>query len=306
MPANDPDFAWTMYLGGTLCICGCCWAANQCIVQRALAASEAWHARMGIVFTDYLKFLLPLIIIVPGLLAPKLLPNLEKPDLVFPRLVETLLPRGLVGLVMAGLIAAVMGHVSGAINSCTTIATIDFYLPWKRVRGRGREASDADAVKFGRVFGVVIVVFGVFWAEVLSKHADKPIFLYLLAAYGYFTPGIATMFLLGILWRRTTQAGAMAAGLLTIPLSIGLRLGFPKLPFQNRTGIVFWTCMLTCAIVSLVTKANTDEELKGLFWTRDSLRLPAELRQQMQGLRNPLVWWAIVTAVVLFFYIRFA
>jgi SSS family solute:Na+ symporter len=259
---------------------------------------------MGIVFTDYLKFFLPLIIIVPGLLAPTLLPKLEKPDLVFPTLVETLLPRGLVGLVMAGLIAAVMGHTSGAINSCTTIATIDFYVPWKR--RRGREPSDGDSLRFGQFFGIVIVVIGIFWAEILSSHAKKPIFLYLLNAYGYFTPGIATMFLLGILWKRTTQAGAMTAGLLTIPLSLVLQFTFPNLPFQNRTGIVFWTCMLTCAVVSLATNPKPAEELKGLIWTKDSLRLPPDQRHQMRGLRNPFLWWSLITAAVLFFYIRFA
>src|SRR4029453_8177737 len=87
LPASDPDFPWTMYLGGTLCISTFYCAANQFIVQRALAAKDEWHARIGVVFTMYLKFLLPLIIIIPGLVAPKLFPNLERADLVFPTLV---------------------------------------------------------------------------------------------------------------------------------------------------------------------------------------------------------------------------
>jgi SSS family solute:Na+ symporter len=306
LPASDPDFPWTMYLGGTLCISVFYCAANQFIVQRALAAKDEWHARMGVVFTMYLKFLMPLIIIVPGLVAPKLFPNLPKPDLVFPTLVENLLPTGLVGLVMAGLIAAVMGHTSGAINSCTTIATIDFYLPWKKGRAAVEGATDRQAVQFGRSFGIAVIVVGIVGAEVLTQHSKKPIFLYLLNAYGYFTPGIATMFLLGILWKRTTTAGAMAAGLLTIPMSLALQWIFPRLAFQNRTGIVFWTCMITCAVVSLCTKPKSDEELKGLIWTRDSLRLPQEQRDRYRGIRRPFLWWAIITAVVLFFYIRYA
>ena len=334
LPASDPDFPWTMYLGGTLCISVFYCAANPFIVQRALAAKDEWHARMGVVFTMYLKFLLPLIIIVPGLVAPRLFPNLERPDLVFPTLVENLLPTGLVGLVMAGLIAAVMGHTSGAINSCTTIATMDFYVPWKRRRamapvefelvgtGTGggalpdvppdapREAdSHADeqaAVRFGRLFGIGVILVGILGAELLTHHSKKPIFLYLLNAYGYFTPGIATMFLLGILWRRTTTAGALAAGLLTIPLSLALQWTFKGLAFQNRTGIVFWTCMAVCALVSLMTTPKSEAELKGLIWTRDSLRLPPEERAKNRGLRRPVIWWAIVTAAVLFFYIRYA
>ena len=86
MPADDPDFPWTMYLGGVICISVFYCAANQFIVQRTLAARNEWHARMGVVFADYLKFLMPLVIIVPGLMAPKLYPNLERADLVFPTL----------------------------------------------------------------------------------------------------------------------------------------------------------------------------------------------------------------------------
>jgi Na+/proline symporter len=272
-----------------------------------------------------------------------------------------LLPTGLIGLVMAGLIAAVMGHTSGAINSCTTIATIDFYLPYKRWRAEqeqrtaaaaaaapaavvvgagvgggvgvgdggggingpgetdsvpqyeradvpkaGEGATDAQAVRFGRLFGIAVIVVGILCAELLTQHSKKPIFLYLLDAYGYFTPGIATMFLLGILWKRTTVAGALAAGLLTIPLSLALKWMWPSLAFQNRTGIVFWTCMITCAIVSLCTTPKPEAELKGLIWTKDSLRLPPEERHKYRGLRRPFFWWAIITVVVLFFYVRYA
>ncbi len=300
MPANDPDFPWTMYLGGVVCISVFYCAANQFIVQRTLAAKNEWHARMGVVFADYLKFLMPLVIIVPGLLAPKLFPRLERPDLVFPTLVENLLPPGLVGLVMAALIAAVMSHVSGAINSCTTIATIDFYLPFVN-----RRASEAQAVRFGRMAGIAVVLLGIYWADVLVSHKDKPVFLYLLNAYGYFTPGIATMFLLGILWKRTTHAGAMAAGMLTIPLSLTIEWFFPKMPFFNRTGIVFWVCMAACASVSLLTDPKPDAELVGLIWNKESLFLPVEQRKQSTTLRSPLLWWAIVTVAVLVFYLRF-
>jgi solute:Na+ symporter, SSS family len=305
LPASDPDFPWTMYLGGTLCISTFYCAANQFIVQRALAAKDEWHARMGIVFTDYLKFLMPLIIIVPGLVARQMIPDLPRADLVFPTLVEKLLPAGLIGLVMAGLIAAVMGHTSGAINSVTTIATIDFYLPWTQWRGRASD-GDRQAVRFGRIFGVLAIIAGVICAELLTQHSKKPIFLYLLNAYGYFTPGIATMFLLGILWKRTTTAGALTAGALTIPLSLALQWSFPKLAFQNRTGIVFWSCMIACVVVSLLTPAAPDEQLKGLIWTVDSLKMPPEQREKYRGLRRPVLWWAIITAVVVFFYIRYA
>jgi SSS family solute:Na+ symporter len=315
LPATDPDFPWTQFLGASICISTFYNATNQFIVQRALAARDESHARRGIVFAQYLTFLMPLIIIVPGLAAKKLFPALEKPDLVFPKLVKELLPTGLIGLVMAGLVAAVMSHISGAVNSCTTIAAIDFYIPfmqWRRkhmilASGHGKLADEGDdkTVRFGRIVGIVIIVLGIIWAQVLMKHSNRPIFIYLLNAYGYFAPGIATMFLMGILWKRTTQAGALTAGLLTVPLSLLLESAFPKMPFLNRTGVVFWICMAVCAIVSLFTKSKSESELKGLIWNKESLFLPPEQRALMRGLRRPIIWWALVMALVLYFFIRY-
>lgn len=301
LPANDPDFPWTMYLGGLLCISIFYNATNQFIVQRTLAAKNEWHARMGVIFADYLKFLIPMLIIIPALVAPKIFPDLEKPDLLFSLLVEHLLPTGLVGLVMAGLIAAVMSHLSGAINSCTTILTIDVYLPYIRPT-----ATEAESVRFGRITGVLVIILGILCTGILVLYSEKPIFIYLLNAYGLFTPGIATMFLMGIFWKGTTHAGALTAGILTIPLSMLVEYLFPEMPFFNRTGIVFWSCMITCILVSLVSKRKSDVELEGMIWNRDSLSLPAEQRNQQKGLKNPFIWWAIVTLMVIYFYIRFA
>lgn len=301
LPADDPAFPWTMYLGGAICISVFYCATNQFIVQRTLAAKDQWHARMGVIFADYLKFLIPFMIIGPALVAQKLFPDLEKPDLIFPTLVKNILPSGLVGLVMAGLIAAIMSHLSGAINSCTTILTMDVYLPYFK-----KDATDAESLKFGRLSGVVIIALGIICTGLLISHSDKPVFLYLLSAYGLFTPGIATMFLMGILWKKTTHAGALAAGLLTIPMSFGMEYLFPDMPFYNRTGIVFWTCMVTCTVVSLFTKRKSDEELVGLIWTRKSLEIPPEEKEQNRGFRNPVIYWAIVTGAVLFFFIKYA
>ncbi len=300
LPYDDPNFPWTQFLGGGLSISVFYCATNQFIVQRVLAAKDEWHARMGVVFTDYLKLLLPLIIVVPGLMAPVLFPNLKNSDQAFPTLVENLLPHGLVGLVMAGLIAAIMSHVSGALNSCTTIATMDFYVPYF-----GTNKTERQAVSFGKAVGVVTLILGITWAGLLTRFSDRPIFIYLMDAYGYFAPGIAAMFILGIFWKRATHAGALAAGALTIPLSIAMHEVFPLFPFANRTGVVFWACIVLGVIVSLMTKPKTDEELEGLIWNKESLVLPKESRQQMRGLKNPAIWWAVVTGIVLFFYVRY-
>lgn len=298
LPANDPDFPWTMLLGGSICISVFYCAANQFIVQRVLAAKDEWHARMGVVFTQYLKFLLPLLIVVPGLLGPLLYPKLAKADLIFPTLVANLLPSGLVGLVLAGLVAAVMSHVSGALNSATTILTIDFYQVWKR------DASEEAAVKFGQWSCVVITVLGMAAAEVLTAHSNKPVFLYLLSAYGLVTPGMATMFLVGIFWRRATQAGALTAGVLTIVLSTTLKLLYPDMPFFNRTGIVFWCCIVACVLVSLFTRPVHPDRLVGMIWSPSSMRLIGGSKTRIY--QRPVIWWAIITIIVLSFYVRYS
>ena len=300
LPASDPDYPWTGYLGASLCVSTFYWASNQFIVQRVLAARSEWDARMGVVFADYLKFLMPLLIVAPGILAVKLYPNIERPDLIFPTLVQNLLPTGLVGLVMAGLIAAIMSHVSGAINSCATIATVDLYLPYIRP-----QASEREAIHCGRFTGIVAVLLGMAWANLMVAHSDRPIFIFLMDAYGYFAPGIATMFLLGIFWKRTTAVGAVTAGLLSIPLSVALQFCWDGISFANRTGIVFWVCMCICAAVSLLTTPKPDHELVGLIWSKESLQLPPDQRAASRGLCSPFLWWVIITAIVLFFYVRF-
>ncbi len=299
LPANDRDYPWTMLLGGSICISVFYCAANQFIVQRVLAAKSEWDARMGVVFTQYLKFLVPLIIVVPGLLGPSLFPGLEKPDLIFPTLVANLLPPGLVGLVLAGLVAAVMSHVSGALNSSTTIMTVDVYQVFRP------GATEREAVRFGRISCAVLAVIGMVTAEVLTQHSKRPVFLYLLNAYGVVTPGMATMFLVGIFWRRATQAGALTAGVLTIVLSAVFTVLYPTMPFYNRTGIVFWTCIAACVVVSLFTKPVPAAALEGLIWNRASMRLPPDGRP-LHWWRKPVVWWGVIMAVVLYFYVRYA
>jgi solute:Na+ symporter, SSS family len=296
MPATDNDVPWTMFIGASLGIGIFYGAANQFIVQRALAAKNEWHARMGVVLAMYLTFLMPLIYILPGILARGLYPNLETGDLAFPTLVQKLLPSGMVGLVMAGLVAAVMSHISGSINSCVTIACMDFYLPYVR-----KNAGETECVRFGKIIGVVIVIISV-CTTVLIARSDKPIFMYLLDVYGYFAPGITTMFLLGILWKRTTHVAALTAGVLTIPLSFCLQLCF-GMPSLNRTGVVFWICIITAVVVSLCTQPEPAERLKGLIWNKESLRLPADQRANMPWILSPLLWAGIAIGLLVALYV---
>ncbi len=299
LPIDDPDYPWTQYFGGALCISTFYWATNQFIVQRALAARSENHARMGVVMAQYVKFFLPFMTVLPGLMAAKLYPNLPKPDLAFPTLVEELLPTGLVGLVLAGLIAAIMSHVSGAVNSCTTIASIDFYLPYIKPG-----ASERQTVSFGRIVGIVVVVIGILCAWALTRFSDRPVFIFLMNAYGYFAAGIAAMFVLGIFWRGATHAGALAAGALTLPMSAALDLFWP-MPFANRTGIVFWACIALGALVSIFTTPKPAAELKGLIWSWHGA-VSTQDADPPRGLMRPFLWWLLLNLIVVVLYIRYS
>ena len=199
-------------------------------------------------------------------------------------------------------------------------------LPWWMVGG-SIIASNISSHHFVGIMGVAytrgFVALTIAWPAIFTGFAALlwiflPFYLrngfYLLDVYGYFTPGIAAMFLLGILWKRTTTAGAMAAGLATIPLTVFFQLLPPHLPesvgpylqpFMNRTGIVFWLCMLIGATVSWATKPKPESELAGLVWNRESLRLPQELRERTRGLRNPAYWYLVILSLTIAMFVIF-
>ncbi len=111
------------------------------------------------------------------------------------------------------------------------------------------------------------------------------------------------MFLMGIFWKRTTYAGAVFAGLVTIPLTLLLEWCFPDMPFMNRTGIVFWICMVGCFLISLVTKPRPESEIGYLIWNKESLKLPED--QRVHGLARPGFWYILIALVILSFYVMF-
>ena len=126
---------------------------NQFIVQRCLGARSEWDARMGVVFAGFMKILLPLLVVIPGIVAFRLFPGLEDKDQAFPTLVRELVPIGLSGIVMAGLASGMLSHISSVLNSCSTVFTMDLYKPVL-----GRDKSEQHLVRVGRVSAFVILV----------------------------------------------------------------------------------------------------------------------------------------------------
>lgn len=226
------------------------WGFNQYIIQRALAAKDIAEAQKGVMFAAFLKLLMPVIVVLPGIAALMLVPPLDKPDQAYPSMMA-LLPTGVLGLVFAALIAAVVASLASKINSISTIFTLDFYA--KRATG----ADQAHLVRVGRIAATVAIVLAVLTAKPLLGGFDQA-FQYIQEYTGFFTPGIVVIFVLGLFWKRANEAGAIAAAVGSFALSIALKFGWPTLPFMDRVGLVFLLALVLAAVVSLIVPGRGD------------------------------------------------
>ncbi|MGD0143852.1 MAG: sodium/solute symporter [Rhizomicrobium sp.] len=220
------------------------WGFNQYIIQRALAAKDTREAQKGIVLASFLKLLMPVLVVLPGIAASVLAPHLEKPDQAYPYLM-TLLPPGLLGLVFAALIAAIIASMGSKINSIATIFTIDLYKPFHR------NASERYLVVVGRIAAVVALAIAMLAAKPLLGSFDQ-VFQAIQEYTGFVTPGIVVIFLLGMFWARATTAGAFVATVGSVLLSFVFKLCAPAIPFMNRVGYVFLLCLAAAIVVSML------------------------------------------------------
>ncbi len=219
------------------------WGFNQYIIQRALAAKSSREAQKGIVFAAFLKMLMPVLVVLPGLAAVILAPNLDAPDSAYPEVMK-LLPAGLTGLVFAALIAAIVSSLASMTNSVSTIFTLDVYARLARAEGRERRL-----VAVGRIVSFSALLIAMLVARPLLGNFDQA-FQYIQEFTGFFTPGIVAIFLLAIFWKRATANGALGAALASALLSLGFKLLWPALPFLDRVGLVFVLCVLLGMAIS--------------------------------------------------------
>ena len=219
------------------------WGFNQYIIQRALAAKDTREAQKGIVFAAFLKMLMPVLVVLPGIAAAMLVPDLSAPDKAYPELMK-LLPMGLKGLVFAALIAAIVSSLASMTNSISTIFTMDMYRHF-----RPQDTSESHLVLIGRsvAFGAMLIAMLV--ARPLLGNFDQA-FQYIQEFTGFFTPGIVAIFLLGFFWKKTTANGALGAAIASALLSLGFKLFWPALPFIDRVGLVFVLCMALGMLIS--------------------------------------------------------
>src|SRR5215475_8550007 len=219
-PASDAQFPWTGIFFGAPILGIWYWCTDQVIVQRVLSARDEGHAKAGTIFAGFLKILPVFMLVLPGIIAFALFPEqVRKPDFAYPTLVLNLLPVGLVGLVMAALLAAVMGAMSSVFNSASTLVTLDFY---KKIRP---DASESQLVNFGRVATGVMVLLGLLWVPFIHLISSQ-LYIYLQSVQAYISPPIASCFVLGILWPRLNASGAITS------LLVGFALGATRFVFE--------------------------------------------------------------------------
>jgi SSS family solute:Na+ symporter len=214
-PWNDPELPWVgVFFGGMWLANIFYWGCNQFITQRTLAARNIWHGQMGVVFAGFLKLLVPFLVVLPGIVAFRLYNpdtgmlkatcTLVKGDLAFPTLVKQLLPAGLTGLVMAGLMGCVMSHIASMMSASSSIITFDIYKNYVR-----RDATSQDLVRFGRWMSLLVLaaatVVGYFLRDL------KAIFIYIQEFWSIAYPSVCALFLAGFFYKRATARGALIA-----------------------------------------------------------------------------------------------
>ncbi|MDY6927805.1 MAG: sodium/sugar symporter [Pseudomonadota bacterium] len=219
------------------------WGFNQYIIQRTLAAKSVNEAQKGIVFAAFLKVLMPLIVVLPGIAAVLLVPDLEKADQAYPSLM-TLMPVGLKGIIFAALVAAIVSSLASMTNSVSTIFTMDIY------KDRNPDKSQHHYVKVGRIVSLLALIIAMVVAKPLLGQFDQA-FQYIQEFTGFFTPGIVALFALGMFWKKTTANGGLVAAVGSAVFSLAFKLLLPELPFMDRVGIVFLLCVGLAVIVSL-------------------------------------------------------
>ena len=273
-PASDPDFPWTGIVFGAPILGVWYWCTDQFIVQRTLSAKSVDDARRGTILAGFLKLLPLFIFVLPGMLAAALVAQgqleLGDPNEALPTLVAALLPVGLRGLVVAGLLAALMSSLSSVFNSCSTLITWDVY------RRLNPGASERRLVWVGRLSTVALTVLGLAWIPFVEA-AEGGLYVYIQSVQAYISPPIAAVFLLGLFWTRLNAQGALAAlltGLVLGLLRLALEAGgvgagfFTDLNFLLFAVALFLVSAAVLVGVSLATAPPPDEKVAGLTFGR--------------------------------------
>ncbi|MDR2086739.1 MAG: sodium:solute symporter [Dysgonamonadaceae bacterium] len=323
---GDANFPWLGALIGSAIIGFWYWCTDQYIVQRVLSGKNEREARRGSIFGAYLKLLPVFLFLIPGMIAFALhqksggfLPELEagvlNADAAFPTLVAKLLPAGMKGLVVCGILAALMSSLASLFNSSAMLFTIDFYKRFKP------ETPEKKLVIIGQIATVAIVILGILWIPIM-RNVGNVLYTYLQDVQSVLAPGIAAAFLLGVTWKRASAQGGLW-GLLS-GLAIGLtRLG-AKVYYSTATGVtdeslfkylfydlnwlffcgwMFLFCILVIIIVSIFTQAPSAGKIQGLVFGTATPEQKATTRISWN--KWDVIHTCIILGITVAFYIYF-
>jgi SSS family solute:Na+ symporter len=288
-PSDHPAFPWTGIVFGAPILGVWYWCTDQAIVQRVLAARNQTEARRGTILAGFLKILPVFIFVLPGIIAAALYTDVRgaATDQAFPALVTRLLPAGLKGLVIAGMLAALMSSLASVFNSCSTLLTWDVYRKLKP------GASEMQLITVGRIATAVLVVLGLAWIPFM-KYISSQLYIYLQSVQAYIAPPIAACFLLGLFFRRLNGTGAMAslctgfvlgALRLILELANGLQktaladgtvwAWIAEINFLHFAVLLFAVCTVVLVGVSALTPAPAQMQLAGISWGGGAAAPPA-------------------------------
>ena len=312
------------------------WCTDQYIVQRALGAPNQTEARRGTIFAGYLKLLPVFIFIIPGVICWGLIQKINAGEITdldfsgmlnadgtirdsgqsFPMMVKEVLPVGIRGLVVAGLLAALMSSLAGVFNACATLFTIDLYAKYKP------SATEAQLVRTGRIATVVMVLIGMAWIPIIRGHHG--LYDYLQSVQGYLAPPIFVVFFLGVFWKRMNAQGCLAAML--VGFAIGLfRLAVdtpakidPKFAyetgsflwivnqiyFQYFSILIFFVSTVTMIVVSYMTREPDYARISGLTFGTLTDEDRESTRSSWSGLDLAASLGLMVLIVAAYLYFR--
>jgi solute:Na+ symporter, SSS family len=242
------------------------WGFNQFIIQRGLAGKSLKEAQHGVVFAGYLKLLVPLLVVIPGIAVFALGVKLGKSDEAYPWLIANIVPVGISGLSLAAIAAAAVSSISSLVNSTSTIFTIDIYKSYLN-----KNASEKQLVKTGRITALVALLISTAVAPEL-KSLDQA-YQYIQEYTGYIYPGTFLIFFCGLFWRRASANAALWTALLTIPMGIIFKIINPEMPFILRIGYVFIVLSFVMIGLSLLDKKHTVDNVHNADLARHRIRL---------------------------------
>ncbi|SDW40203.1 solute:Na+ symporter, SSS family [Lutibacter oricola] len=304
-PNDDSSVPWLGMIVGIPILGFYFWGNNQMLVQRVLTAKSVDHGRKGILLVGFLTVSLIFIIIFPAVIGKHLFPGLPKNDMVYPKLVIELMPTGLLGLMLAAMVAALTSSLSALLNSVATLFTMDFYIKFKK------NTSQKEQVYVGKIVSVVVLVLAVLWVPFIAMFDS--LLKYYQEMLTYIAPPVVAVFFLGVFWKRINKHGAfwgLMGGAFAAVTTVLAKVFFEyellgDIHFLLKVPFYFVFSAVIIIVVSLVSKPDDEKQIADFIWTKKIYREETEELKGVPIYKNFRVWSVILIVfcfLVLYIY----